>query len=110
MEKDLDLEREHKECCVCRCLVSADDDRCLMGDEFMREPGLLRAWDLEGKLHGLGARDREAPPVRLLVERAGFLEDGTPLFQVWRHEPDTAGLRRDLLEAFAAHQAALRPK
>lgn len=96
-------EEEHRACCVCRSLVSADDDRCLSGDEFVREPGFLRAWNLEGKLHLMGMRDPAAPPLRLLVERAGFMEDGTPLFQVWRHDPETAGLHKDLLEAFAAH-------
>jgi len=94
------LEEEHRECCVCRTLVSADDDRCLSGDEFVRVPGRFLAWEVEGQVHMLALRENGGP-LRLLVEASGRMEDGTPLFQIWRHDPDTAGTRTALLEAFA---------
>lgn len=92
-------EEEHRECCVCRNLVSTDDDRCLSGDEFVREPGWFSAWDVQGKVHMLALRE-SGEPLRLLVEASGRMSDGTPLFQIWRHDPEAAGTRASLLETF----------
>ena len=93
---------EHRECCVCRSLVAVDDDRCLSGDEFIREPGWLSALDVEQHLRRMVAGDRRGG--RILVEAAGHLEDGTALFQIWRHDPEAAGTHEDLLAAFTQHQ------
>lgn len=48
-------------------------------DEFLRLPGLFRRWELEQVLE---------PGFDFHIEEAGEASDGTPLFAVYRREPN----------------------
>lgn len=48
-------------------------------EQFVRLPGLHRSWEIQQLLE---------PGCALHVEEAGEAEDGTPLFAVYRKEPD----------------------
>jgi hypothetical protein len=52
-----------------------DSDR----EEFVRLPGLFRRWELERVLE---------PGTDFHIEEAGDASDGTPLFAVYRREPN----------------------
>lgn len=46
---------------------------------FVRVPGLLRRWEIERVLD---------PGSEIHVEQAGEAADGTPLYAVYRHDPE----------------------
>jgi hypothetical protein len=48
-------------------------------EEFVRLPGLFRRWELERVLE---------PGTDFHIEEAGDASDGTPLFAVYRREPN----------------------
>lgn len=48
-------------------------------DEFLRLPGLFRRWEIEQVLE---------PGMDFHIEEAGTASDGTPLFAVYRREPN----------------------
>lgn len=60
---------------------SADDDGSGVDEGFVRVPGLFPAWELEQVV----TRGH-----RYLIDDAGLCDDGTPLFFVFRLEPDDA--------------------
>jgi hypothetical protein len=48
-------------------------------EQFMRLPGLFRRWEIEQVL---------VPGTDFHIEEAGEASDGTPLFAVYRREPN----------------------
>ncbi|HQG03874.1 MAG TPA: hypothetical protein PK838_06080 [Thermoleophilia bacterium] len=48
-------------------------------DDFVRLPGLFRRWELERVIE---------PGTDFHIEEAGTASDGTPLFAVYRREPN----------------------
>jgi len=52
-----------------------------LADQFIRLPGLFRRWEIEQVIE---------PGMDFHLEEAGATSDGTPLFAVYRREPDHA--------------------